>query len=193
MAYNNDEKNYSDYFKSLENRISNERAHIKPLKEKTAQKSRRVYKVIRIKKTFLILTAVLLAGLIALISVSVHKNAAKKAIPQNVENQGIKYSAPKKEPQTPKISYAETESTAAFPDTNDAAGAVIVNLDKHNIVASRAPHERLYPASTTKIMTLLVATENIKNYEDTFTMTLDITDKLYIAEATVPALQTVKK
>ncbi|HAY96981.1 MAG TPA: hypothetical protein DCY23_01445 [Ruminococcaceae bacterium] len=185
MAYNNDEKNYSDYFKSLENRISNERAHIKPPKEKTAQKSRRVYKVIRIKKPFLILTAVLLAGLIALISVSVHKNAAKKAIPQNAENQGVKYSAPKKEPETPKISYAETESTAAFPDTNDAAGAVIVNLDTHNIVASRAPHERLYPASTTKIMTLLVAAENIKNYEDTFTMTLDITDKLYIAEATV--------
>ena len=45
MAYNNDEKNYSDYFKSLENRISNERAHIKPLKEKTAQKSRRVYPI----------------------------------------------------------------------------------------------------------------------------------------------------
>ena len=112
MAYNNDEKNYSDYFKSLENRISNERAHIKPLKEKTAQKSRRVYKVIRIKKPFLILTAFLLAGLIALISVSVHKNAAKKAMPKIRASNTAR---PKKNLKHPKYPTPKPKAQPHFP------------------------------------------------------------------------------
>lgn len=72
-----------------------------------------------------------------------------------------------------------------FPASNDAVGAIIVNLSTHKVTAARNAEERLYPASTTKIMTVLVAQENIKSYDDTFTMTTDITDPLYVAEATV--------
>ena len=94
-------------------------------------------------------------------------------------------SAKSNEQSEPPISYEFGADTAEIPVSNDAGAAIIVNLSTHKVTAARNAEERLYPASTTKIMTLLVAQENIKSYDDTFTMTTDITDPLYVAEATV--------
>ena len=57
-------------------------------------------------------------------------------------------------------------SSAAFPLTFDlySEGIYMVNLDTDIVVASKNPDKRLYPASTTKIMTCLVALENVKNF-----------------------------
>lgn len=44
---------------------------------------------------------------------------------------------------------------------------------------------RIYPASMTKIMTLIVAYENAASLEDTFEMTTEIVEALYIENATV--------
>ena len=42
--------------------------------------------------------------------------------------------------------------------------------------ASRDAFSRMVPASMTKILTALVAAEHIENWDDTFTITIDITD-----------------
>ena len=52
--------------------------------------------------------------------------------------------------------------------------AVLLDVDNNTILAQRDPDARIYPASMTKIMTLLVAAEHIENMDDTFTMTYDI-------------------
>lgn len=46
-------------------------------------------------------------------------------------------------------------------------GVYMVNLDKDIVIVSKNADKRLYPASTTKIMTLLVALENIKDFSAT--------------------------
>lgn len=45
-------------------------------------------------------------------------------------------------------------------DTSEALAACFFNLDTKEVLYSKNIHERLYPASTTKIMTALVALEN---------------------------------
>lgn len=58
--------------------------------------------------------------------------------------------------------------------------ALMVDLSKKEIVAQKNAYDRINPASMTKILTLLVASEHVSNLDDTFTMTLDITDYAYV-------------
>lgn len=57
-------------------------------------------------------------------------------------------------------------SYAAFSPSFElySEGVYMVNLDTGIVVASKNPDKKLYPASTTKIMTCLVALENVKNF-----------------------------
>ena len=66
------------------------------------------------------------------------------------------------EQRNPNTLEIDRADTAEIPASNDAGGAIIVNLNTHKVTAARNAEERLYPASTTKIMTVLVAQENIK-------------------------------
>ena len=84
-----------------------------------------------------------------------------------------------------KIEYTFNDTTLEIPAANDAKTAIIINKETNTVVAERNAHKKAYPASTTKIMTLLVAAENLKNLNDTFTMSLEITDPLFVAEASV--------
>lgn len=61
--------------------------------------------------------------------------------------------------------------------------AVLLDVDNNEIMAQRDSDMRIYPASMTKIMTLLVAAEHIENMDDTFTMTYDIIAPLIEADA----------
>lgn len=57
-------------------------------------------------------------------------------------------------------------SYAVFSPSFDlySEGVYMVNLDTNIVVASKNPDKKLYPASTTKIMTCLVALENVKDF-----------------------------
>ncbi len=60
--------------------------------------------------------------------------------------------------------------------------ALLVDVSKDEIVASKGAFERISPASMTKVLTILVAAEHIteEQLDDTFTMTLEITDYAYV-------------
>lgn len=57
---------------------------------------------------------------------------------------------------------------AAFPLDFEtySKGIYMVNLDTGIVVAEKNPDQKLYPASTTKIMTCLVALEKVKNFNE---------------------------
>lgn len=59
----------------------------------------------------------------------------------------------------------------------------LVDVNTNEIIAGKSCDARIYPASMTKVMTLIVAVENIKNMDDTFEMTAEIIDPLVRAEA----------
>ena len=61
--------------------------------------------------------------------------------------------------------------------------AALFDIDAHKVIAGRRYDDQIYPASMTKVMTLIVAVENIKDMDSTFTMTVDIIDPLVRQEA----------
>lgn len=78
-----------------------------------------------------------------------------------------------------------TADTYTLTDEVDAQSAILVDVTDNVVVASKQPKQVLYPASITKVMTLLVAVENIADFTDTFVMTFDMLNTLYIEQASV--------
>lgn len=60
--------------------------------------------------------------------------------------------------------------------------AILINESTDTIIAFKGAGERIFPASMTKVLTILVASEHIQEEEldNAFTMTLEITDYAYI-------------
>lgn len=58
--------------------------------------------------------------------------------------------------------------------------AILVDMDTDIILAEKYSRTRINPASMTKVLTALVAAEHVENLDDTFTMTLEITDYGYV-------------
>lgn len=71
------------------------------------------------------------------------------------------------------------ERTTGFNDEVISSYGILVDPESKRIVAQRDANARISPASMTKILTLLVAAEHVTNLEDTFTITVDITDYAY--------------
>ncbi len=71
--------------------------------------------------------------------------------------------------------FAETEETAEFGGSIGSLYDIVVDVDKGEVLARRNAHEKMYPASMTKVMTVLVAAEHIteKQLDDMYTFTID--------------------
>ncbi len=74
------------------------------------------------------------------------------------------------------------ETIAIYNEEIISENAILVDESTGNIIASKGAKERISPASMTKVLTILVAMENIteEQLDDTFTMTREITDYGYI-------------
>lgn len=90
------------------------------------------------------------------------------------------------------IEQEEEKTVYNFQSTSDTAiiyseevistHAILVNESTDTIIASKGADEKINPASMTKVLTVLVAAEKMQeeNLDDTFTMTLEITDYAYV-------------
>lgn len=186
MSDNND---YKDYFAALERRMTGGTPGTDNKKKVPVPKKRsRRYRVIRLKPLYLL--CFLTAAVILAVTVSVAAKRRPEAEPQSNDVSGEEYKAmPVKEEKELPLSFEFSDSLSEIPVSNDAAGAVVVNLDAGEVIAARNPNERYYPASTTKVMTLLVAVENIRNYNDTFKFSYEIIDPLYLQQATLAGFE----
>ena len=104
-------------------------------------------------------------------------NAAKK------EDTGEKTEESEGEEETLAYYFATTPDTASiYSEEVISANAILVDENTDTVVASKGANERIYPASMTKVLTVLVAAEQIteEDLDDTFTMTLEITDYAYV-------------
>ena len=59
---------------------------------------------------------------------------------------------------------------------------VLVDLDTDEIIAERDADKVIYPASMTKILTVLTASDYVQDLDDTFVITQDIVDYVFIHE-----------
>lgn len=76
--------------------------------------------------------------------------------------------------------YTSTENTLHLGDEINSSNAIFIDMETGNILADKGAKERIVPASMTKVLTLLVAAENIENLDDTFQITIDITDYSFV-------------
>lgn len=83
--------------------------------------------------------------------------------------------------QETAVPYAATvsENTVTFDEGIISTQAILVDMGTDTILAERDSDAVIVPASMTKVLTLLVAAEHVTDLDDTFTMTIDITDFCY--------------
>ena len=93
---------------------------------------------------------------------------------------------PDPEPLQPALALAQsTEETKTLDLEIYSSSAVLVDVQSGTVLAEKNPDAKIYPASMTKIMTLLVAAENLPDLDATFTMTQAIIDPIYLAGASM--------
>ncbi len=80
----------------------------------------------------------------------------------------------------PPLSASATDATESFGADIISENGVLIDVENGAIIAQRDSRARIVPASMTKILTVLVAAENVTNLDDTFTITLDITDYSFV-------------
>ncbi len=115
--------------------------------------------------------------------------------PDRLEIEKIKESIIEEEPgeaETEETEVEEELSVCRFEETEDtvpiaaeeviSTHAILVDEGTDQIIAVKGARERIMPASMTKVLTILVAAEHIpeEKLDDTFEMTLEITDYAYV-------------
>lgn len=86
------------------------------------------------------------------------------------------------EEEIPTIVYSAEETASTVSITSDSVisnYAILIDIDEGTVVAEKNAYTRVSPASMTKILTVLTAADYITDLDDTFTITIDITDFAY--------------
>ncbi len=176
-------QDYHDYFQSLENRLKSQKSSSPAAPRSRPNPPSRRFRVIRLRPQFFIALLAIILAVVLLIVLFAKKG--KSSTPKVSGGQTESHiEADQTQTDVPAvIAFTETGATVDIPSDNDAESAIVINTVTQEVIARRAPHQRLHPASLTKIMTVLVATEQIENYSDTFTMTIEITDAVFLKEA----------
>lgn len=97
---------------------------------------------------------------------------------------------PESEPQAQEDekAYAPatvTEETQTLDLELYSEYALLIDLESNTVIAQKNADQRIFPASMTKVMTVLTAAEHIENWDETFTMTQSIIDPLFLADASM--------
>lgn len=93
---------------------------------------------------------------------------------------------PEPEPEQPALTEAQaTETTKTLDLELYSSSAVLIDVQSGTVLAEKGMDEKIYPASMTKVMTLLVAAENLPDLDAAFTMTQAIIDPIYLAGASM--------
>ena len=89
------------------------------------------------------------------------------------------------ETPTPASLSTETDATQTLNLELYSEHAILIDLETNTVIAEKDPDAKIYPASMTKVMTALVACEQITDWDATFTMTQAIIDPLFLSDATM--------
>ncbi len=122
-----------------------------------------------------------------LAGVDVSGEATKENVQENIQENiqsttqvNAEEDSSNQEPEAVKFEAHTTQFTSAPPGEVESTNVVFIDLESGEVLAQRGYKEVVNPASMTKVLTLLVAAEHITDLEDTFTITIDITDYCYV-------------
>jgi len=131
---------------------------------------------------FIIFLAILLVAIFVICQIIV-KNKARAPEATKV-GANLSSSVVEKGKSKVKTRYAVKTDTTQKLDIESEFG-ILIDVENNEIVAQKGGDTVIYPASMTKVMTLIVAVENLTSLDDTFTYTSEIIDPLFRDEATM--------
>lgn len=147
-------------------------------------KRKKKYKIryFRIGMAFILLVLII----IGVAFITAKCSGSKEALP--ADNKSVTETSPEttaadttQEPTEalPVIFFPElTEKSILLPEESDTKYAILIDTETNEIIAYKDYDVRMYPASLTKVMTLIVTVENIKDLSDTVTITSDMVDPM---------------
>lgn len=162
--------------------------YIKPLARRSTISSGKVFALLIV---VLLLSLTVLIGMVAALRARVSaQTEAVAALESQIAEQKLQLSLAAAEAtvppiEEPKIDRAEQNAATQIITDIDSAYAILIDMDKNEIIASKNGDTRIYPASMTKVMTLIVAVEHIADLSATFTFDYTVTDPAYKAGASV--------
>lgn len=148
----------------------------------------------RRRRQMLLLAPFLAAGVIAavLLSGMGHRESEAGKDVDDVPAVGNAVVQQPKEPQEPRFVPAATAAMAVLGEEIPSSHAVLIDAESGEILAEKDADAVISPASMTKILTLLVAVEQLESEEaldDTVTITREITDYCYVNDCSVVGLE----
>lgn len=109
---------------------------------------------------------------------------SKYTVKDKTNNKGNSNQQESKEPaEKYNFSPKKTDNTVTYTSEIKCEYGVLIDAQTGEILVDKGSADKIYPASMTKLMTLLVADEHCKNLTDKFTMTFDIIHPLVMANA----------
>ncbi len=180
------DKDYNEYFRKVERELKDP----PPPREKrprlsAAERKKRQIRLWCVIGAALLVIAAVLAGIVFGVIALVRSLSEKDTPSAGVQQVAQDVPEPAAETAAPvQALWERTDQTVKFDGKFKCKNGIVIDLTTRQIVAARRENQRVSPASTTKVMTALVATELITDYNDTFTMTQKIADDTYMAQAT---------
>lgn len=151
-------------------------------------KSKSIVKLFYIFLSLIVITCILF-GLYLIFKLSEDKSESSK-IPENVRTEIMDIKIPTEKNNEITVNYPTGLDTAEKFDKLIASKyCILVDLENNKVLAERNADKKMYPASMTKIMTLIVAVENMNSLDDTFTMTYEILNPLIEEDASIAGFE----
>lgn len=166
-----------------------EQSYIKPL---TQKKTVTYGKTVALLVIVLLLSLTVLLGMVAVMHYRANEHAkAVAALESQLAEQRFQLeiadaqATVMKPLDEPQIDHAANTVTTKSISNIDSEYAILIDIEKNEVIASKGGDTIIYPASMTKVMTLIVALEHITDLDELFTFDYTITDPAYQAGASV--------
>ena len=169
-----------------EDAIRRSRKRKSQLMKKKRQEILRRRFIIMAAVTFLIVLAVVIVNVTSGLRKTLGKKAAFASdITDETQSEIL---TPTEAPTEPPLIYAQMAED--YQDLSADAQiaspyAALLDVNNHKIIAGKLADTKIYPASMTKVMTLIVVSENIDKMPKTYTFGFEMLNRLYREEASV--------
>lgn len=92
---------------------------------------------------------------------------------------------PETETEPVSVYPSMSENARLFPVDFDAKCGILIDTESNEIIAYKDYNKRMYPASLTKIMTMIVTVENANSLSDTVPITYEMVGPMYELDASL--------
>ena len=89
----------------------------------------------------------------------------------------------------PSLTIARDATVSISSDSLHSPNAILIRLSDHTVLMQKKSEEEIYPASLTKMLTAIVAIENLPNLQEKIKLPNSMFQGLYDADATMAGFQ----